>query len=936
MSTYTVKQGDSTVSLSERHGLFAHSIWDHPANQKLATRRSNMNELLPGDEIFIPELQTKRHKVAAGKFHKFRRKGIPAKLVLQIAYLGIPRAEQEYVLEVQGQTIEGVTDDRGVLEAFVPPQAREGVVVIGPDRFELTVRFGHQDPHDEFSGIQGRLRNLGYLTEDPSGTLDPPTRAAIVDFETRHGLTTTGKPSAEMIDVLSDYHGGRQSFPSKAILPSPWPTKLGTQKAVMSVSLSASAEGESSSSGGPSSSAAPSTSTTPPSPAAPSRPPTPSPCGGVPSISDTRPPRIHYVIIGRGATAWYNHLTMLLDPWGLDRLTPELPVLHLGYAEPWGRRGNQRMGQWPRMLDFFRGLAEGLELQGVPDPEDPGDWLESNEFANALARVEAHILAQYAVVVGPDGLPHFNPNALRAAPLIFQDGVASTIHTQGQAGYQEPGHQLPASEVHRWHAASAAGHAPQGDGSIWHNDQAPYRISVFHQGHHQFIYAAKIDVCTGPGRPRSFRNNFFPGDLPLYQAHLPPFDTPPARYDLGAPIPRIVNGNDYIGAQDNPLARVLVFKGNPVGAQSVQSALDMPTMANSVARVWWIVNKSLHGEPPAPGIPGLGNDADVPGKRNLLEQVGDDQIDPDEQLAILTHHPNGEDWVDLHFRQDALGNQLKRIGFHEIANFHDNPADGGIFVDLTLHPRGDPNRNIPGYAPAAAQQSLDRAVGFPVPPNEVDLVWTADDPPPLRHAQRIAVDRVVYSLGQDRGRRTEGTAAYLVQRLGLMHVVPIQGFPAYITDGNVDTDVGNTGHVRVLGSAFLDGPGLLGGAQQALRIDHAQHGATMPREAPAGGGGLNLAITNIRRANVCAAGPTRLNFATADEMVEAGLSLAAADWIVVQRSQTDRGFSVGQYATRLAAQAVGPDNEEIFGDAPLAVLADAELLAANLGNIFVF
>jgi len=956
MAVHIVKQGDSITALGERHGFFGPTIWEHPDNEAIASKRPHMNELLPGDEVVIPERTEKIATISSGKLHTFRRKGIPAQLVLKVADLGLPRATQDYTLSVGREVLTGTTDEHGVLEEFVPASAKEGVLVIGPDEFELTIKFGQQDPQDELSGIQRRMANLGYLREKPSGKLDDATRQAVLELEMRHEIRAEEPTGIEMepsegeadedanedanddAEVQGDptsVHGGLLvgyhrdgDFVAVAERKGPWPSEPKGRVGTVYASLAASGGsggGKRNGGGGDDGDSGP---------------------PGWVNVYNQLPPPAYYVIIGRGVTGLYNHLTMLADVWGRARLTPNLPVMHLGYAEPWGRRGHERMGQWPRMLDFFQGIAPGLALQNVPAEDNQNDWLPSSEFAANLRRVENRIRQEYLITTEANGAVGLSFAATRPF-LSFQDGFVSTIDThdgwtaRGGAPYGQPGNGLPAAEDRRWQAAHAAGGATMGDGSVWHNDQCPYRISVFHNNTHSFVYAKKVDVCSGPGQPRLFRPGFF-ATRAMYDAHKPTYDSVPARYDQGGAIPRIVNGNDYIGATNNANHKVLVFKGNPVGAQSVQSALDMPGLGAPVDRVWWIVNKSLHLVPPAQTVPGLGNDADVPGRRNLLEQIGSDALINNEAADIATNHPNPPNWGSQAVRTNSFNDRLMRVGFHEIAGFREH-ADGRVIVDFNLHPYGDPGRPVPQYIPRLAERSLRRMQNAHTAGPYPAEMATRHDPAPVsgdayEHIDSLTVDQVVYSLGQDRGPRAEGTAAYLVQLLGGMDPVDLAGFPAYITDGQADPDDANgvTGRVRILGSAFMGGPGI-GNAVLRGTLDqgHARHGTTVPQEAPAGGGGMNMAITNIRRANACSNAPVRINFATAAELQAAGISPLVAQWIVAARATGDRGFSLTQCAALLGAFAALPIIGLAVGG-PAGVLADQQLLLLNANNRFAF
>jgi peptidoglycan hydrolase-like protein with peptidoglycan-binding domain len=60
-----------------------------------------------------------------------------------------------------------------------------------------------QDESNKISKVQLALANLGYDLGAPSGTLDEPTRAAILQFEMENGLTMDGAINAELTAALA-------------------------------------------------------------------------------------------------------------------------------------------------------------------------------------------------------------------------------------------------------------------------------------------------------------------------------------------------------------------------------------------------------------------------------------------------------------------------------------------------------------------------------------------------------------------------------------------------------------------------------------------------------------------------------------------------------------------------------------------------------------
>ncbi|MGH9900503.1 MAG: hypothetical protein ACRD68_01550, partial [Pyrinomonadaceae bacterium] len=137
---HEVRQGESVISLSEEHGLFADTIWNDPENAGLKKKRKDMNVLLPGDVIHIRDKRLKEVDKPTGQKHVFRRKGIPALYRLQIFDIEEPRARQKYRLLVDGKLFEGETDARGVLEQYIPATSKEGELTIGPDNFRVLLK----------------------------------------------------------------------------------------------------------------------------------------------------------------------------------------------------------------------------------------------------------------------------------------------------------------------------------------------------------------------------------------------------------------------------------------------------------------------------------------------------------------------------------------------------------------------------------------------------------------------------------------------------------------------------------------------------------------------------------------------------------------------------------------------------------------------------
>lgn len=212
---HVIRQGDSVIQLSEAHGLFAETIWNDAANAELKALRADMNILLPGDVVVIPDIRPRGEQLATLRRHRFRRKGIPALFRLQLFDLEEPRANQGYLLDIDGVVHEGVTDDQGVFEVYLPPGAEEGKLVIGPDKLYLEIVFGHLDPISEVVGVQKRLNNLGYDCGAPDGELGPRTHQALRRFQERMDLPVTGEPDEATCSMLDEVHDTTAQLPDE-------------------------------------------------------------------------------------------------------------------------------------------------------------------------------------------------------------------------------------------------------------------------------------------------------------------------------------------------------------------------------------------------------------------------------------------------------------------------------------------------------------------------------------------------------------------------------------------------------------------------------------------------------------------------------------------------------------------------------------------------
>lgn len=239
---YEVKQGECIESIAFEHGLFWETVWNDSQNAELKQKRKDPNVLLPGDKVFVPEKEEKTENGATEEKHRFRLKGVPAKLRLRFLKsveeeptdhetpaedkeslhatisdpnpkprpLDEPRANVPYIIEIDGKLIDGSTDTEGRLEVSIPPNAKEGKVILerGTDRETVyPLKLGGLNPVSEISGVKERLRNLGHVCEDDSDEKTAQLEEAIRAFQAAHDLPITGSADQATIDKLKEVHG---------------------------------------------------------------------------------------------------------------------------------------------------------------------------------------------------------------------------------------------------------------------------------------------------------------------------------------------------------------------------------------------------------------------------------------------------------------------------------------------------------------------------------------------------------------------------------------------------------------------------------------------------------------------------------------------------------------------------------------------------------
>jgi Putative peptidoglycan binding domain len=204
MPKQPVGEGESTSSLAKKNGFFWKTIWDHGENAELKAKRKDPNVLFAEDEIFIPEKELKDIGKPTDQTHKFKRKGEPCKLKVQLLKAGQPRKNEKYTLNLDGKLIEGSTDGEGKLEHFIPGESQSAALLLRGGQEIIPLRLGDLDPVDLATGVQQRLNNLGFDCGSEDGEVGDVTKEAIKKFQAANDLNVTGEADDAMKNKLKE------------------------------------------------------------------------------------------------------------------------------------------------------------------------------------------------------------------------------------------------------------------------------------------------------------------------------------------------------------------------------------------------------------------------------------------------------------------------------------------------------------------------------------------------------------------------------------------------------------------------------------------------------------------------------------------------------------------------------------------------------------
>jgi N-acetylmuramoyl-L-alanine amidase len=209
---HKVRRGECMASIAAKYGFSDYrDIYQDPANAALKAKRPNPSLLFPGDLIEIPERKPTIFECETGKTHAFELKLPKRMLSLRLEEMtGTAIGEMPVKLVTSDrQTFDIVTDKAGNLRQPLPLTTKWVTLYAGS--MVRHIRIADLNPMRDapdggVSGIQARLKNLGFFAGTPDGRMGPETEDALADF--RASLPQDpGENMNDLIAALEKAHG---------------------------------------------------------------------------------------------------------------------------------------------------------------------------------------------------------------------------------------------------------------------------------------------------------------------------------------------------------------------------------------------------------------------------------------------------------------------------------------------------------------------------------------------------------------------------------------------------------------------------------------------------------------------------------------------------------------------------------------------------------
>lgn len=208
MPYHVVQQGETLGSIAHRCGVTPESVWDASENAELRELRGEGNILRPGDVLFVEEGEPPLiESLDVGGSNRFKAQ-IPMHWInLNFDHNGEPVANESYELVAEGQRLEGTSDGQGRVRLSLRVTSRRARLTFPGRRLSYQLDVGGLDPIEEMTGVQTRLRQLGFFGGEIDGRESRELTQSLLRFQQMHGLTESGQADAETRARLQEEHG---------------------------------------------------------------------------------------------------------------------------------------------------------------------------------------------------------------------------------------------------------------------------------------------------------------------------------------------------------------------------------------------------------------------------------------------------------------------------------------------------------------------------------------------------------------------------------------------------------------------------------------------------------------------------------------------------------------------------------------------------------
>ena len=192
---YVVRKGDFLLKIALKMGFDADTIWQDPKNADLRKSRPSMNVLCVGDVLYVPKKPARKWKsLQVGSKNPFKANVPTVQVAVTFVLEGKPLASEACTIRELPDLGTLTTTSDGTLRFEVPLAIVVATVEFSAVPLVQPLFIGHLDPVNEPSGVYQRLRNLGYVLDDPgdgAAVDEQSLREPLGAFQADQGLADT-------------------------------------------------------------------------------------------------------------------------------------------------------------------------------------------------------------------------------------------------------------------------------------------------------------------------------------------------------------------------------------------------------------------------------------------------------------------------------------------------------------------------------------------------------------------------------------------------------------------------------------------------------------------------------------------------------------------------------------------------------------------------